>query len=234
VSDERVDAAVERFAGRFQSKAELVKAVRAQGWDDEKELRSRLAARIQRLDYLQSVIQEEVTEEEARAWYEEHGEELKRPACRQLRQVFLAITDYKADVGRALIEEIAEKVLNDEMTFEEAVKTHSGDPNSKRKKGELGWVTEGRLPESFRKEVFALPIEQPTIIQTHLGWHLMEVLAEKDEEQRSFEDCRTEIVAALEATRAELGLRRYLLQLRNSQKEKVEVFDEVLERPFSF
>lgn len=233
VSEADIDAAVARFAGRFQHKAELLQAVKAQGWADEVELRSRLAARIQRERYLNSIIKAEVTEADARTWFEENGETIALPKRRKLRHVFLAVTDHEPEAGKKLIAEIAKGIRSGAGTFEEAVETFSNDPASKPKGGHLGWVSEARLPEGIRETVFALPEKTPTVMTTHLGWHLMEVLEAAPSQARTFEDAREEIVAALEATRREYGLRRYLVQLRNSNKARVEVFAEVLGRGWS-
>ena len=55
------------------------------GWQGKKELEMRLAARIQRENFLKEEIVTEVSDDEARAWYEERKEEFVSPEYQKIK-----------------------------------------------------------------------------------------------------------------------------------------------------
>ena len=72
------------------------------GWS-EKELRFRIAARIQQEKYLASMIDVTVGEEEAEVWYEENREQLGHPDRVRARHIFRSTVG----MGAAEAEEVA-------------------------------------------------------------------------------------------------------------------------------
>ena len=230
VGEEEIEAAVERFAKRFGTREEMLEAIRGQGWEGEKELRYRLAARLQREKYLGKIIRVEVGEEEARAWYEANKARLALPERRRARQVFLAVTDYKEAEGEKLAREVFQAVKAGRATFAEAVRKFSGDPASKPRGGDLGWMRRERLPEDFAEPLFNLPSGRLALVRTRLGWHILEVTGVRPPRERGFEECKAEVMTALEALKREEGLFRYRYQLRGQHRTKVRVFEKVLEK----
>ena len=226
VSEEEIDQAVARFVSRFPNPEELKKAMDYQGWS-EKELRYRLAARMQQEDYLEALIGSEVSEEEARAWYEEHKERLALPERVRARHVFLATLNRESEEARGILAK-AKQELADGKSFAELVKRLSEDERTKSKGGELGWMQADRMPDDFAVSVFDLSLNKPSLVRTKIGWHLIEVTERNPAEERSFEDAKEEVVAALEAGKRKEGLELYLRQLREFEKSKVEIFEEVL------
>ena len=53
----------------------------------------------------------------------------------------------------------------------------SEDERSKQVGGELGWMREDRLPDDFAVPVFSMSVASPELIETKLGWHIVEVTA---------------------------------------------------------
>lgn len=74
VSEEEVERALEVEQGRYPDEQVFEELARRAFWAGEKEQRMRLAARIQRADYLKNRIPDGVSEEEALRWYEENEE----------------------------------------------------------------------------------------------------------------------------------------------------------------
>ncbi|NIP92066.1 MAG: hypothetical protein GWO24_00735, partial [Akkermansiaceae bacterium] len=70
------------------------------GWS-RKELRYRIAARIQQERYLESMIEVTVSEEEARAWFEENKAELALPERLRARHIFLATSSRRPEQALA-------------------------------------------------------------------------------------------------------------------------------------
>ena len=229
VAEAEIDAAVERFRRKFDTLEEMREGLREQGWSEE-ELRMRLAAKLQQDKYLAAMVDLVVSEEEARAFYEGHKEELALPERVRVRQVFLAGLRHEGSEAEQVLGEALGRLEKKEVEFEALARELSEDGGSKEEGGMLGWMQAGRLPGDFAAAVFALEVGRPQVIRTKLGWHLVEVLERKGREERSFEELRPEIEVALEAIKREEGVQGYRNQLRALEREKIEVFEEMLER----
>jgi peptidyl-prolyl cis-trans isomerase SurA len=73
--------------------------------------------------------------------------------------------------------EVKNKIINNDLSFEEAAKTFSEDPGSKDIGGNLGFVSRGVFVKEFEKVAFTLNknvLSDP--IKTKYGYHLIEVL----------------------------------------------------------
>ena len=73
--------------------------------------------------------------------------------------------------------ELRNKILNNEISFEDAAKNFSADPGSKDQGGNLGYVSRGVFVQEFDKVVFTIDknfLTEP--IKTQYGHHLIEVL----------------------------------------------------------
>ncbi len=73
--------------------------------------------------------------------------------------------------------ELRNKILNNEISFEDAAKNFSADPGSKNQGGNLGYVSRGVFVQEFDKVVFTIDknfLTEP--IKTQYGHHLIEVL----------------------------------------------------------
>jgi parvulin-like peptidyl-prolyl isomerase len=228
VSREAVDAAVASFVKGFENTREMEERMAEQGWTME-ELRLRLAAKIQQQMYLDQLIEVGVSDEEARTFYDSHQAELGQPDRMRVRHIFLAHLENESADAKSALEEAQGKLERKEAGFAELAAARSEDERSKDAGGELGWMHTGRLPADFAESVSALPLHQPRVVRTKLGWHLVEVMEKLPGEPRSFDETKSEIVIALEAMKREEGLRAYRRQLRNLEKQKVEVFRDVLD-----
>ena len=72
---------------------------------------------------------------------------------------------------------IRNKILNEEISFDDAAKTYSADPGSKDQGGNLGYVPRGTFVQEFDKVVFTVEkniITEP--VKTQYGHHIIEVL----------------------------------------------------------
>jgi parvulin-like peptidyl-prolyl isomerase len=65
-------------------------------------------------------------------------------------------------------------------------------------------------------------------MRTKLGWHLAEVTARKPAEPRSFEESRTEVMAALEAVKRRDATREYRQALRAKEGRYIEIFADMI------
>lgn len=95
---------------------------------------------------------------------------------RQISDIFIATGDER-DLAEAkqLADELA-KQLQDGADFSALAQSHSDDPVSAAKGGQMGWLTRDALPEDMSKPAFALQAgEVSAPIQTADGYHLLKV-----------------------------------------------------------
>ncbi len=131
-----------------------------------------------------------VTEEEARAYYDEHKEDYKRDE----RAVLDVVTIPKEPSGedwaqlKSRIDELYDS-LQAGSDFAELARTYSED-NSASRGGDLGYFTQGRMVPAFDSAVFAMKkgeISKP--VKTRFGYHLIKLLDirknDKGQEERN-------------------------------------------------
>lgn len=159
----------------------------------------------------------EVTEEEARAWFEANHLETGgrprpgffEPGRVHLRHLLLAATD-EAAAGK-----LGRDLLGGGKTLAELAAAHSRDEATRAKGGDLGWMALDELPSGIRDAVRELaPGETGGPFRSERGWHLVQVVAREPERLLTFDEVRPEIVAHLEAQRSEETFRVLMEKLR--------------------
>lgn len=230
VSETEIDEALKRLAARFESPDAMKAQLEAEGIDSEKELRLRLGARLQQQKYVESRIAPmiAVTEEEASEWFATHAEELGHPERIEARHVFLSTLGHDSAEAKATLETALGDLKAKRKDFATLAAELSGDPRSKDKGGNLGWLTRDRLPADFASQVFTLPVNRPALVRTKLGWHLVEVTARKPAEPRGFEEARDEVVAAIETVKRREATTAFRDATRAREKPFIEVFLDVI------
>lgn len=232
VSEEEVAAAVQIFKKRFASEKLLNGATSNQGWDGEEELVARVRAKLEQEAYLEKYVATEVTEEELLEFYQEHALRFALPEQLRARHIFFAALEHSNGEAIALAQSVHDALKQGEK-FSELAAEFSEDPATKEKGGELGWMSRHRLPDDFTEQIFELSVAEFQIIETKLGAHVIEVQERLPERKRSFEEVKTELEEALSNQRREEGTSQYLRVLRHREAKNLEIFIEVLERPWS-
>lgn len=230
VSEAEVDQAVDFFKKRYEDEIALAEAMKRQGWAGEKELRFRVAGRLQQERFFEAEIGKEVKIDDAtvREWFEENQDKLHLPERREIRHIFVAALDHEASEGAELIETARKRIVEAKEDFAKVAGEMSEDLRSKSQGGSLGWVTKNRLPADFGTPVFALELNQISLIQSKLGWHLVEVTALEKARPQAFEEVAEEIRAALEIRLKDEKIEGFRRLLRHWAGAKVEVFHDVL------
>ena len=232
VSSAEIEDARNLFAARFESPEAMQAELAAEGIDSEKELRLRLGARLQQLKYVESRIAPSiaVSDEEARAWHAEHAAEFQHPERIEARHVFVATLERDPEQARNLLQQALDELLAQRKDFAGIAAELSEDARSKENGGKLQWLSRDRFPTDLSEALFALPIGQPTLIRSKIGWHLADVSARKSPEARDFEECRSEIIASLQAVKRRDATRAFRKALRQQEGRYITVFaDQIKE-----
>lgn len=230
VTDAEVDERLRRLASRFESRDEMETAMKSQGIATGRELRDRLAARIQQERYVESKVAPlaPVTEEEARAWFDEHAKELEIPERVEVRHIFLPTLDRDPDEVKSELQTAFEELSSGAKDFPTLAAELSEDPASKPGGGNLGWLTRDRVLAEFTAQVFELEEKKPTLLRTRLGWHIVEITGRKEATPRSFENARDEVVAALENVKRRQAAAEYRAALKTFEAAKIRIDHEKL------
>ena len=232
VSEEEVAAAVKTFKKRFATEQLLKGAIANQGWEGEKELVARMRAKLEQEAYLRKYVAVEVSEEELRNFYQEHQERFTLPERLKARHIFFAALEHPGGAARALAQSVTD-ALREGRSFSELSFEYNEDPAAKKKGGELGWMSRDRLPEGLGEQVFQLQPGQVEVLETKLGTHVFEVQERQPARERTFEEMENELAEALSNQRREEGTQQYLRVLHHREAKNLEIFTEVLDRPWS-
>ncbi len=185
--------------GEKEWRAEAREALEDAAWIEEK-IRHRLA---------------EITEDQARGWFEQHGEQMQVPERFLAAHVFLSAHDPKKPNRSAEVAAVSARLARGEA-FEKVAAEVSEDERSKRRGGDLGWFSDERMPEDFMAAVRAAPLGQTHgPVRTKLGWHWLRVAAREPARIPDFDEVRTEILALLENERRSLAVKALLRELRS-------------------
>lgn len=92
------------------------------------------------------------------------------------------------DAARQRLEALAAKIGKG-ADFASFAGSHSEDPGSKNKGGDLGWIKRGQMLEKFEQALFALaPGEVSEPVETEFGWHLIKLEELRAERTEAFDD----------------------------------------------
>ncbi|MGJ8676211.1 MAG: peptidylprolyl isomerase [Akkermansiaceae bacterium] len=231
LSEEAIEAEVLKFEKRFENTGDLHEAMLAQGIESQKELRYRLAARLQQEKYVLSKIEPSiiVSEQVALAWYKQNKAKLIMPERRRVRHIFMATLDKDPDeVKRRMLIHLVQ-LEKKTISFKKLAAQVSEDQRSKNISGDLNWMTAQRVLPDFAEPVFSLQKNSPRLIQTKLGWHIVEVTEIKAPELLPYERLREEIIASLQDSRRKDAIKQYRHQLRLLNHKKIKIFKAVVE-----
>ena len=232
VSDEEVASAVRTFKKRFATEQLLKGAIANQGWEGERELVARMRAKLEQEAYLGKYVAVEVSEEELRSFYQEHQARFVLPERIKARHIFFAALQHPNGEALALAESVR-KDWEEGQDFSELALKNSEDPATSKRGGELGWMSRERLPEDLAEQIFALQPGTVTVLENKLGAYLFEVQERLPARKRTFEEMENELAEALSNQRREEGTQQYLRVLHHREAKNLEIFNEVLARPWS-
>jgi parvulin-like peptidyl-prolyl isomerase len=230
-SEEEINQRYAQLLARFSSADDLEKSMNQQGIVSEQELRLRLAAQIEMEKYIDRQLQPliAVSDDEVAGFYHKHEKDLQNPAMAKVRHIFFATLDKDFTAVKTTAEQAMAALTGKQKTFEQLAGELSDDPKSKVAGGLLGWIEPSRMPADFAIPVMAITINQPVLLQTKLGWHVVEVLEKREATSRSLEQCREEIITALQNSKRQPALENLRQAIRKDHRLHTHIYDEVLD-----
>lgn len=169
-------------------------------------------------DYVRSKTQ--VTEEEAKAYWEQNRERFNTPEQVQARHILV------------LNKEDAEKVeaeLAKGRDFVEVAKEMAVGP-SKPTGGDLGWFSRGAMVQPFEDVVFSLKkgeVSKPVL--TRFGYHIIKLYDRRPAVEHTYPEVREQVIDTIQAERAYREMEE--AKLRLSTEFNVEVITDPVRLP---
>lgn len=230
VTEAEINQRIKRFASKFESRTALEAAMKSQGISNEEALRNKIAARIQQEKYIALRVDPlvKVTAEEIKTFYEEHKTQLAIPERIRARHIFISTLTKTAEEAKQPLEIALLTLKIGSKDFATLAREISEDYSNKDSSGDLGWMSKQRLPADFTDPVFALPLNEPTLIQTKIGWHLIEFLDRKPAQIRQLEEVTEEITKALSDTKRHQAVEDFKDALRQFEAHKIQIFHDQL------
>lgn len=172
------------------------------------------------VDYVRLSVEDlsksiKVTDEQLQAYYKDHPEKIQLPEKRNVRHI-LIMSPQEADATAA--EAAKTKVegllaqIKQGADFAELAKTHSEDPGSASRGGELGFFQRGDMVPEFEAAAFALTKvgDLSDVVKTSYGYHLLQLVAVEAAKTPSFAEVKELLAQEL---KIELALKEYNAKL---------------------
>ena len=224
-------------------------------WGERSRVRRRGAVLQQEL-YLKDLLGKSIVlnEDDLKRFYEVKKASLSPPERVRARHIFLSHLD-NMDDGEKKIREIFAKLDKGE-DFSALAQQHSEDLNSKKRGGDLGWMTKQRAPVEFAAWLFPKKAEdrlvKPRVIESKLGWHVMQMTGHKPAETASFDEVKDELKEAARIRVVDEALKKLKKRMMDeagimrrhkdktkdsvtlkSRKCRIEIFQDIFSFPLS-
>jgi peptidyl-prolyl cis-trans isomerase C len=167
----------------------------------------------------------EVTEQDAKQYYDEHPAEFQVPE--QVRASHILISTEPADPNadpnqvKAQAREKAEgllKQVKEGADFAALAKENSACPSSAQG-GDLGLFGRESMVKPFEDVAFALKIgEISDLVETQFGYHIIKVTEHQDPNTVTFDKARADIMDNMKTTKTQEAFRTYIESLQKTAK----------------
>lgn len=157
-----------------------------------------------------------VTEEQIRAYYQQHPEQFQQPEAVQVRQI---VTESKEKAEAIL------RRLRSGENFAKLARDLSLSPDRKQG-GDLGFIVKGSIPREFEVCFQMSPGDISPIIPSAYGFHLFKVLEKRPPKTLSLEEVEGKIAMQLKLQAREDSRTALLNQLK--QANPVQIDEKIL------
>lgn len=163
-----------------------------------------------------------ITDAEAKAWYDAHPDEVRRPEAVHIQQIVVHVPPGADDAARAAAREKIEAILKELRAgkdFGEMARLHS-DGQEAKKDGDSGWVWQGggALPAVEHAALQLKAGETTDVVESLRGYHIIKAVARRPAGPTPYDEMHDRIVSRLQKERREARLKDYLAGLRKSAR----------------
>jgi parvulin-like peptidyl-prolyl isomerase len=186
---------------------------------NEKQLRARIQKGlvVRRLLRREVLRQIKVSEAEMQAFYRENPDFFQRKEQVRIRQILIAVDmqDDTSNRGDALLRiQAIQKKLNEGGNFAALAIEYSEDKSS-AVGGDLGYLQRNQMVDTFADAAYSLQIgEISDIIETRIGYHLIQMVDRIPPSQMPYREARTKIERTLRRDKEKKATNAYLAKLK--------------------
>lgn len=227
ITDEEVVSKIEELVSEKNMSLEDYKKALEQGNQDFDVVKEDFRKQLSRNKFMEAqwAGKTDVTEEEAKKYYEENKKKFDVPEHIRVSHILIKYDPdaLKTDPNAAKAKAKAEaqdllQQIKDGADFAELAKVHS-DCLSAPKGGDLGFFPRGYSTPKFEKAAFELKIGQVSdVVETEYGCHIIKATGHKDATIIPFEEAKDKIIKELkEKKRSELA-EKYISSLKAKAK----------------
>ena len=154
-----------------------------------------------------------VSEDEMKAFYEEHKDESRAPEMWRASHILVASEGEAKDV----VDELSKG-----KNFEDLARAKSIDATSSRG-GDVGYFRKGQVVPEFENTCLGLGVGQTSgIVHTQFGYHIIKLTDKKNEEFEPYESARPKIENALKLKKRNELFDKLVVSLKEKYRVRVE------------
>ncbi|MFA7347559.1 MAG: peptidylprolyl isomerase [Desulfurivibrionaceae bacterium] len=166
----------------------------------------------------------QVTEQEAKDFYNNNQDKFKQPEMTHARHILITAkeTEPKADKDRKRAKLVQiKKQLKDGGNFADLAKQFSDCP-SKDRGGDLGFFPRGQMVKPFEQAVFKMmPGDVSDIVETEFGYHLIKLEEKKPAKTVTFDEAKAKITAYLTQEKVTNNIEAFLAEAKGKATIKI-------------
>jgi peptidyl-prolyl cis-trans isomerase C len=226
VTDADVDAELAKMKNQFPDENAFQEQLRQSGMPLEK-LKENTRTGLKQSRWMNSqVALTDVTEEQAKAFYDSNISEFKQPATVRASHILITI---KAGAGASVVKQKKDAATkawsraNAGEDFNALAKELSEEPGAAESGGDLGFFPKDRMVTEFAEAAFSLDVgEISKPVKTQFGWHVIKVTDKKEAGSVPFSEAKEQVITYLQGVNRKEAVQGVLDKLKNSAN--IEIF----------
>ena len=221
VPQSEVDAQIAKIKAQFPSEEDFGKQLATVGQSPE-QLGEMVRKMLQQQQWLESEIasKTEVTDEEAKKFYEANKAEFEQPETVKASHILFRVNkeDSEEVVNKKLEQaKTAEARAKKGEDFATLAKELSEEPGAKESAGDLGFFPKDRMVPEFASAAFSQKVgDISDPVRTQFGWHIIKVTDKKAAGTLPYDEVKAQLIAYLKAKKHEEAAQALLKSLRSS------------------
>ena len=221
VPQSEVDAQIAKIKAQFPSEEDFGKQLAQVGQSPE-QLNDTIRKMLQQEQWLESQIagKTEVTDEEAKQFYEANKAEFQQPdSVKASHILFLVSKEDSQEIVDKKLEaaKTAEARARKGEDFGALAKELSEEPGAKESGGDLGFFPKDRMVPEFSEVAFSQKVgDISDPVRTQFGWHVIKVTDKKAAGTVPYEEVKAQLITYLKAKKREEAAQTLLKSLRTS------------------
>jgi len=222
IPQSEIDAEIAKIKAQFPSEEEFNKQVTAAGQSPEK-LSEALGKMLQQQKWMETQLGDktEVTDEEAKKFYDENQKEFEEPETVKASHILILVgKDDPEDVVKAKLEAAKKAAARTKKEdFAKVAKEVSEEPGAAESGGDLGYFPKDRMVPEFADAAFSQKVgtvSEP--VRTQFGWHVIKVTDKKPAGTVPYDEVKKQLVAYLKTDKQRKAVQEMLKTMRDSAK----------------